>query len=115
MAMFHLGKVQLVFSPKDRNIDAFDSSTQAIVKMWDENVVIADVEAGLSDKIKVSDFVLVDFSPLQGTSAPRMLVSKILKGDTAKKAWKIYDERLKHKKESSKPSLGMPFPQQQIT
>jgi len=37
--MYHLGKVLEVFRPNDKEVVSADSSVQATLRMWDENVL----------------------------------------------------------------------------
>lgn len=114
--MFHFGKVLFVYSPGDKNVVSSDNSMQATLRMWDENIVTANVADALASKLKVEDIVLVDYSPVPGSGAPRFLVSKILKGRIAKESWDVYADFLDKKK---KPPMGntiaLPFPKQQIS
>ncbi len=113
--MYHLGKVQLVYSPKSKNIVSNDTSVQVAVKMWDENLMNGDVEASLAEKIKAGDIVLVDYSPLPSTPAPRVTVTKILKGEEGKRAWKLFEEYYDKRKQPQNTKIApVPFPNQQI-
>ena len=90
--MYHPGRVIEVFSTKDKNIDAVDETTQAMLEMWDDNLMTVLVEKQLSRKIKKDDVVLVDYRPMQSQPVPRMTVMKLLKGTVAKRTWSKYKE-----------------------
>ena len=90
--MYHPGRVLEVFSTKDKNIDGVDTSTQAMLEMWDENLITVLVEAQISSKIKKDDVVLVDYRPMQSQPVPRMTVIKILRGPAAKRTWGVYKD-----------------------
>lgn len=88
--MYHLGKVIEIFSAEDKNAVGFDSSVQAMLDMWDENLITVAVDSHLSKQIKKDDVVLVDYTSTQ--TGPRMVVVKILKGELAKRSWKQYKD-----------------------
>jgi len=113
--MYHIGKVQFVYSPSDKNVISSNNSVQATLYMWDENLVTATVSDALTCTIKVGDTVLVDYSPVPGTSSPRFLVSKILKGKIAKDSVKAYEDFLAKKKKPAGNTVALPFPNKQIT
>jgi hypothetical protein len=114
--MYHIGKVLFIYGPKDRNISSSDSRTQATVHMWDDNLITGNVADSLADSLKVNDIVLVDFSPLSGTNAPKFLTAKILRGKLAKDALKAYEGFLERKRKPQQgTTVALPFPKQQIT
>jgi hypothetical protein len=105
--MYHPGKVLRVFSPGDSNVLSSDSGTQALVSMWDENLTTVLVHKNLSDKVNTNDIVLVDYRPLSTTlPMPRLVVTKILKGDQATETWRIYKERQRVLKSKPLPMLS---------
>lgn len=111
--MFHPGKVIDVFSPKSRNVDSCNESTQAMVNMWDENLFTFNVDQGISDKISIDDIVLVDYSPAaQGSPVPKRVITKILKGSSGKKIWSqykaFYEKKRAVKMSKNKSSMKMP-------
>ena len=57
--MYHLAKVLDVFSRSGKAIAA-DTSVQAHLEMWDENILTFDVHAAISDKIAKDQVVLVE-------------------------------------------------------
>lgn len=88
--MYHIGRVVEVFSGDDKSVIAFDNSVQALLDMWDENLITVAVDSHLSKQIKKDDIVLVDYTATQ--TGPRMVVVKVLRGETAKRSWKQYKE-----------------------
>ena len=96
--MFHPGKVLVVDSAKAKDVVSADSSVQATVKMWDDNLVTFGVEQNIADKLKANDAVLVDYTPMNipGSPVPRMVIVKILKGAIGKKILEEYESH--HKK-----------------
>ena len=85
--------------------------------MWDENLVSVDVADHLTEKVAVGDIVLVDYNPVPGTGAPRMVITKILKGKIGKDSLKAYEDYLEGKKRPpiAQNGIPLPFPRQQIT
>jgi hypothetical protein len=110
MVYFHPGKVLEIFSPKDKYIETADSSIQAVVETWDENIITYLVDSKLADKIKVGDIVLIDYNPTKDKpTRPKMVICKILYGEKAKKTWKAYKEYLK-----KRPKIKRATPAQAI-
>lgn len=105
--MYHPGKVIAVLSARDRNIVSSDSSVQATLRMWDENVLTMSVAPKLAPKIREGDIVLVDYRPEAGMSVPvpRNVIVKILRGKISEKMWEeyreVYDKRKKHENKES--------------
>ncbi len=89
--MYHIGKVLEIFSGEDKNIIGFDNSSQAMLDMWDENLITVLVETHLGKSIKKDDVVLVDYTATQ--TGPRMVIVKVLKGELAKRSWKQYKDQ----------------------
>lgn len=92
--MYHPGKILKVFSKADKDIIAADASTQALLLMWDENVLTLLVDAKIAGKVKEGDVVLVDYRPLMGLSAPmpKQIVTKVIHGKKADALWKEYEQ-----------------------
>ncbi len=102
--MFHPGRVVEVLSPKSRNIDSSEDNTQVMLNMWDDNLFTFNVASEIADKVSTDDIVLVDYSPIsQGSPVPKRIVTKVLKGGTAKKIWDNY-KAYYAKKEAAKTS-----------
>ncbi len=92
--MHHPGKVLKVFSPSNSNVISSDSNTQAMLSMWDENLITTGVHQSLESKIKEGDIVLVDYEPVSSTvPIPKLLITKILRGETATETWRAYGEK----------------------
>ena len=98
--MYHPGKVVAVISPKDKGTESSDSSVQATLRMWDENLLTMAVAPKIAPKIKEGDIVLADYRPLKGISVPvpTNVIVKILRGKTAEKVWQEYREVYEKKK-----------------
>lgn len=93
--MYHPGVVLELVRPSDKNVVAVDKSIQAVLKMWDENLITVLVDSKIGKKLKKDDIVLVDYRPLPNTNAPKLTVIKILKGNLAKKTWTTYRNHFK--------------------
>lgn len=101
--MYHPGRVIDVFSPRDKNIDSVDNTTQAMLEMWDENLITVLVEPHLNEKLRKEDIVLVDYRPMQGRPIPKMTVVKLLRGTSAKNLWTVYKDFYKKRKQIQTP------------
>lgn len=88
--MYHIGRVVEVFTGDDKNTVTFDNTIQAMLDMWDENLITVGVDSHLSKAIKKDDIVLVDYTTTQ--TGPRMVVVKVLKGELARRSWKQYKD-----------------------
>lgn len=90
--MYHPGKVITLIGPKDGQVASSDQSTQATLRMWDENLLTLLVDAKLAPKMREGDLVLVDYRPIPGmrVPAPRQIVTKILRGPKAEAVWREY-------------------------
>lgn len=107
--VFHPGKVLKVFSPEDRNVHSADGSTQAMLLMWDENLLTLQVDPRIASKIKEEDVVLADYTPVSSNiPAPKMIITKILKGDSAEVIWKEYREHSKKRTEKLSSAAVQP-------
>jgi hypothetical protein len=94
-----VGKVKRVIAPKSKNVISADTSIQASVKMWDENLIILEVDKKIAGKIKEGDYVMADYRPLSEQSPYRkMMICKILKGDVGKKLFKEFNDEFQNKK-----------------
>src|SRR3989338_2980005 len=91
ISMFHVGRVLEVFSADDKSIIGFDNTAQALLDMWDENMITVAIDSHLTKSIKKDDIVLVDYTPIQ-SGQPRMTVIKILRAEVAKRTWKNYKD-----------------------
>ena len=113
--MYHPGKIIAVLSQKDKGIQSADSSVQATIKMWDENVLTMLVAPRLASKVKDGDMVLCDYRPQPGMSVPvpRNVIVKILKGKAADRMWseyrEVFDKKKRHEgkdKEAQQSYIG---------
>jgi hypothetical protein len=102
--MYHPGKVMAVITPKDSNVLSSDSSVQAVLRMWDENLLTMAVAKPLAARIKEGDVVLADYRPVKGMSVPvpANLIVKILRGKPAEKVWQEYREVYEKKKRNER-------------
>lgn len=106
---YHPGKVVQIYSPTDKSIKSADDSEQVMLEMWDDNVVTVSVEEGLEGKLKKGAVVLVDYTPMAANSpVPKMTVTKVLKGEIAKKTWDRYVTF--HKTRKGVSSVAPPTP-----
>ena len=111
--MFHIGKVEKVVLAKGKNVISSDNTVQAMVKMWDDNLLILQVDKKITGQLKENDYVLADYTPVANDSPHRrMVIVKILRGDLAKSVWKGFEKEFEKKKQ--KPEGGhavqMPMP-----
>ena len=92
--MYHPGKVLRVFSAEDAEVVSADEATQAVVMMWDENLVTVLVHKNLSGKVNEDDVVLVDYRPMSSdVPVPKIVITKVLKGKHAAETWRLYKEK----------------------
>lgn len=106
MVYYHPGKILEIFYPKDKDIKSSDSSVQALVETWDENVITYETDQRIVDELKVGDIVLIDYNPTATQPfRPRMVIIKILKGEKARKTWEAYKE---YYKKSPKTRVKIP-------
>lgn len=94
--MYHIAKVTEVFSKTEKTLSS-DSSVQAQLEMWDDNIVIFGVHPGLMNHIQKGQYVLVEY----GFHAPNVPVNTVIKilepkvGDAAWKQMKAFLEKRK--------------------
>ncbi len=114
--MFHPGKVIRIFSPQSSDIESANDEMQAMLQMWDDNMITVLVDPNLADKVSEDDLVLVDYRPMfdQGPPTPRMIITKILRGENATRTWDRYREYFRKKKKESGPHGMVPPPQSYI-
>jgi hypothetical protein len=113
--MYHPGKIIAVLSPQDKGISSSDTSVQATIRMWDENVLTMLVEPKIAARVREGDMVLCDYRPQEGLSVPvpRNVVVKILKGKSADRMWheyrEVFDKKKRHEgkeKEAQQSYIG---------
>lgn len=92
--MYHPGKVIEVLKSSDKEIISADGATQAVLEMWDENILTLAVNPKIEPKIKEGQVVLVDYRPEEKREAPvpRHEVVKILLAKKATATWNAYRE-----------------------
>ncbi len=97
--MYHVGKIIELISPKEKKTRSADASVQAMIRMWDENLLILEVHKKIEKNLLPGDYVLADYSPLAPTSPYRkMLVIKVLPREKGKKIWTEFQKELSRKK-----------------
>ncbi|MBN1170226.1 hypothetical protein JXA56_04320 [Candidatus Micrarchaeota archaeon] len=97
--MYHIGIVENIVSPKTKGVVSADDSVQALIKMWDNNLLILPVHRKISGSIKKGDYVLNDYTPMSPTSRYRNLfVIKILSEKEGKQIWQKFQEELERRK-----------------
>lgn len=102
--MYHIGKVLHLFKPGTKEIISSDSSVQATVLMWDQNMLTISAEPNIAEKLKIADVILVDYNPMYSTApVPKQVIVKIIRGELAKKLWKEYETYNTQKKEEAEP------------
>jgi len=107
--MFHIGKVKYVIKADKKSAD---SSVQAAVKMWDDNLIILDVDKKISAAIKPDDFVLADYTPMAAESINRkMVITKILDEKKGREIYLDFSKEFERKKEMIKTQpVSNPMP-----
>jgi hypothetical protein len=104
--VYHPGKVIEVFRKADKDVVSADESAQAVVEMWDENVLTLLVSPKISDKIKSGQMVLADYraDEKHEPPVPRHEIVKIISGKRAERAWEAYKDMLESRKRKAKPA-----------
>ncbi|MFH1394418.1 MAG: hypothetical protein ABII71_04830 [Candidatus Micrarchaeota archaeon] len=96
--MYHLGIVQHLIRPNG-SVKSSDDSTQAVIRMWDENLLMILVDKKLGPKIKEKDYVIADYTPITADSPNRkMVIVKVLPAEKGKKMWRDFEKELERKK-----------------
>jgi len=105
--LFHPGRILEVLNPKNKEIKAGDTETQAVVVMWDDNILTFSVLKKIVKNLKQGDVVLVDYRPISKTLAiPTGKIIKVLKGTKAERVWKIYKKELARKRKLVQKKSG---------
>lgn len=104
---YHPAKVMDIYSGSERGVIAGDGKTQAMVKMWDGHTLVVDVEPKLRGKLRQGDIVLVDYYPSGKfqNPIPRIIITKALRGEKARKLvdeYKSYYKRTRKAKSRHK-------------
>lgn len=104
--MYHLGKVIHIMYPDEKGSKFTEQTSQALVEMWDDNMIIFKVNPSISKDIKENDYVSVDYSPVAvgGAPVPKHEIIAIVNEAKAKKIWAKMKEKLEEKKGSKKKS-----------
>jgi hypothetical protein len=103
--MYHPGKVLEVITNDGKEVISSDSSTQATLRMWDENILTLAVGEKIAPKIKAGQTVLVDYRPDKSyeTPVPLHIIVTILTGKKALKVWDAYREMFDKRKVKNVP------------
>lgn len=105
--MFHIGKVRKVVRPKKKDVVSADSSVQAVVRMWDQNLLMLQVHKKIEGKIKENDFIIADYTPVAPNSPHRkMMITKIVKGDLGKKIYKEFTDEYERRKSKADAAVS---------
>ncbi|MBD3210137.1 hypothetical protein GF318_02035 [Candidatus Micrarchaeota archaeon] len=108
--MFHVGKIMEVINPKAKGTVSADKSVQAVVRMWDSNLLILGVDSKLSRKIKERDFVLCDYMPMTPESKHRNLkITKILPKKQGDKIWREFEGEVERRRKMIREMKGTPY------
>jgi len=107
--IYHIGKVIEVISTKG-GIKSADATTQAVVRMWDENLLILKVDKKLANGIKKDDYVLADYTPLSEQSPYRkMTIVKILPNEKGEMIWHEFRAEYERRKQGDIKRQPMPY------
>mgnify|MGYP001585094760 CR=1 FL=1 len=85
-SLYHIAKVVEVFAKNPSTVSS-DSSVQAQLEMWDDNLIIFGVHAELSAMIQKGQFVLVEYG-YHAPNVPVNTVIKILESKQGEQSWK---------------------------
>lgn len=107
--IYHVGKVIEVI-PSKNGVKSADKSVQAVVRMWDENLLILKVEKKIEAVIKKDDIVIADYTPLSDRSPYRkMTIVKILPPEKGQSVWNAFREEYEKRKEGAIKKQPMPY------
>jgi hypothetical protein len=91
--MYHLGIIRHVISPSNPGTIAADPSVQAVVRMWDDNLLILGVDAKIGKKVKEGSYVLADYTPMGPRARNRkLLITKILSQADGNRLWSEFQD-----------------------
>jgi len=97
--LYHIGIVEQVISPDGKGVISADTVVQAVVRMWDENLLIIAVDKKIGKNVKKGDYVLTDYSPMSASSQHRKLcITKILPQDSGSKVWTEFKDEFERRK-----------------
>lgn len=116
MRVYHPGKVIEIFKKTDKDVICADESAQAVLDMWDENVLTMLASPKISARIKPGQLVLVDYraDEKHNPPVPRHEIVKIITGKRAQKIWAAYKDMLEKRKRKAKPEAIVPAEQSYI-
>jgi hypothetical protein len=101
--VYHIGVIEHVISPKGKGVVSSDDTMQAVVKMWDNNLLILLVDKKISRKVKKGDYVLSDYTPMSPESRHRKLyVTKVLPKKEGARIWKEFQGEAERRKKALK-------------
>ena len=103
--MYHPGKVIEVLRASDKDVKTADPSTQACVRMWDDNILTLLVAPKLASLIKPNQIILVDYrpSPEHRQAVPNHTIVKIIEGKKAETLWTAYRDMHDRQKRTTAP------------
>jgi len=111
--MFHIGKVEKIVLSKSKGVISADNTVQAMTRMWDNNLLLLEVDGKIGKEIKDGDYVIADYRPISDNSPNRkMRITKIVRGDLGKTIWKEFEkehDKRKFKTESASAQPPMPY------
>jgi hypothetical protein len=98
--LYHIGIVQHIISP-GKGVVSSDESVQAVVRMWDANLLILGVDSKISKKVKKNDYVIADYTPLSPDSGNRKLtIIKVLSLDEGSSIWAEFQDEFDKRRAS---------------
>jgi hypothetical protein len=106
--MYHLAIVRHVISPSAKGTVAADSSVQAVLRMWDDNLLILGVDPKIGKKVKKGDYVLADYTPMGAKAKHRkLIVTKILPEPEGAKLWSEFQDEWGRRRSMAQPQQLM--------
>jgi hypothetical protein len=102
--VYHIGMAQHIIA-RGRGVIGSDASVQAVVKMWDDNLLILGVDRKIARAVKKGDYVIVDYTPLSDVSANRKLrLIKVLPVETGSSIWAEFRDEFEKRKARPQPA-----------
>ena len=97
--MYHIGMVQHIIWPDKNGVQSSDDSVQAVVRMWDDNLLILGVDKKISKKARKGDYVLADYTPLAAASRhKKLMIIKVLSENEGSKIWASFQDEMARRK-----------------
>lgn len=107
--MYHIGMIQYVILPDRKGVISADETVQAVVRMWDNNLLILLVDKKIGKRVKSGDYVLSDYTPMSPTSKHRKLyITKILPKNEGSKIWKEFEKEYTRRKVAIQQQYSTP-------